>query len=103
MNGETLQARVTITNPQGFHLRPMAAFARRAAEHAGAVWVRKDDRRVNGKSIIELMSLLAEQGAELVVEVSGSGAEAEAALKALADIVAAPSMDDDETPAPPKG
>ncbi len=99
MNGETLQAKVTIVNPMGFHMRPMAAFARRAAEFPGTVTVAKEDRRVNGKSIFELMTLAAEQGTELVVEVSG--ANGQATLTALSEILAAPSMDDDEPP--PKG
>jgi phosphotransferase system HPr (HPr) family protein len=101
MNGETLQAKVTIVNPMGFHMRPMAAFARRAAEYAGSIAVVKEGQRVNGKSIFELMTLAAEQGAELTVEVSDDGPEAKGTLAALAIILAAPSMDDDLPP--PKG
>ena len=103
MKGETLQCQVTITNPQGFHLRPMAAFVRVAGRFAGTVSVSKGPKRANGKSILELMSLSAEQGDELAVEVSGS--EAQATLDDLAAILAAPAMDDDssEPPLSPKG
>jgi phosphocarrier protein HPr len=103
MNGETLQHKVTITNPMGFHMRPAAAFAKRAAEFQSAVTVAKDDKRVNGKSWLELMLLAAEQGSEVLVEVSGS--DARAALPALVELLAAPSMADDPPaePTPPKG
>ncbi len=103
MNGETLQHKVIITNPMGFHLRPIAAFARLAGQFSGSVSVAKGDRRVNGKSTLELMLLAAEQGDELVVEVSGS--EARLTLEALTELLAAPSVDDapDEPPLSPKG
>lgn len=102
MSGDILQATVVISNPQGFHVRPAAAFVRRALLYPAAVTVRKGDRRVNGKSALDLLFLAAEQGTELVVEVAGTGPEAQAALEALAEILAAPAMDDDEMP-PPKG
>lgn len=92
MSGETLRCPVTITNPLGFHLRPMAAFAKLAGQFDGAVTVLKGEHRVNGKSTLELMLLAAEQGAELVVEVTGR--DARAALDALVAVLAAPSMDD---------
>jgi phosphocarrier protein len=103
MNGETIQARLTIRNPMGFHMRPIAAFARRAALFSGTVTVGVEDRRVNGKSPLELMLLAAEQGTELVVEVGGTDPEAQQALAALVEIAAAPVMDDDEPTVPPKG
>jgi len=100
MNGETLTAKAVITNPMGFHMRPIAAFARRAAQFPGPVTIIKEGQRVNGKSSMELMLLAAEQGCELWVEVGGSGPEAQAALAALAEILAAPALDDE--PSPPK-
>src|SRR5947209_18897988 len=96
MNGETLQRKVTIINPQGFHMRPQTAFYQRALQFQSTVTLCKDDRRVNGKSLWDLMLLGAEPGAELILEVSGS--DAMAALEALAEILAAPSAD--ETPEP---
>jgi phosphotransferase system HPr (HPr) family protein len=102
MNGETLQRRVTITNPQGFHMRPATAFAQLAGQFQSSVTVCKGTQRVNGKSPLELMFLGADQGTELTLEVSG--ADAHAAVEALALLLAAPSVDDTpEPPAPPKG
>ncbi len=102
MSGETLKRRVSITNPQGFHMRPQSAFARLANQFASTVTVAKDQLRANGKSQWELMLLAAEQGTELLLEVAGP--DAPAALEALTKILAAPSADDlSEPPLPKKG
>jgi phosphocarrier protein HPr len=101
MNGGPLRRTVTIANPMGFHFRPIAAFAQLAARFQCSVSVWKGDRRVNGKSPLELMTLAAEQGSELIVEVSGS--DASAALDALAEVLASPGQDEGEPPLPPKG
>jgi phosphotransferase system HPr (HPr) family protein len=102
MNGETLQRQVTITNPQGFHMRPASAFAQLASQFQSTVTVCKGDKRINGKSPLELMFLGAEQGTELTLEVSGT--DAQAAVDALARLLSEYSTEDSaETPLPPKG
>jgi phosphotransferase system HPr (HPr) family protein len=92
MNGETVRQTVAITNPQGFHMRPLTAFVELARKFQSAVTVSKGDLRCNGKSPLELMTLGAEQGTELVLEVTGS--DAPAALEALARQLALPSPDE---------
>jgi phosphocarrier protein len=89
-NGRMRQT-VIVANPQGLHLRPAMAFARLAQQFQAAVTVMKGDHSVNGKSLIDLMLLAAEQGTELIVEVDG--ADARIALPVLAEILAAPSVD----------
>ena len=102
MNGETFQCKVTIRNPQGFHMRPITAFAQRAGQFQSTVSVFKGGQRINGKSPLELMFLGADQGTELILEVSGP--DAQDALEALAQILAAPSVAEiSEPPLPPKG
>jgi phosphocarrier protein HPr len=102
MNGETLQCKVTITNPHGFHMRPATAFAQLANQFQSAVTVCRDDQRINGKSPLELMFLAAEQGTELTLEVSGP--DARLALEALARVLAAPAPGErSDWPLPPKG
>lgn len=88
MNGETLQRRVTVVNPQGFHMRPQSLFVQVASQFASRVTVCRNEQRVNGKSQWELMLLAAEPGTELLLEVSGP--DALAALEALARVLAAP-------------
>jgi len=94
MNGEPMRCKVTITNPQGFHMRPMSAFVQLAGKYQSAVHVvRSDGQRIDGKSMLGLLSLAAEQGAELTLEVSGP--DAQAALEALAELMARPKPDDE--------
>jgi phosphotransferase system HPr (HPr) family protein len=100
MSGETLQRRVVITNPQGFHMRPQSTFVQLANQFASTITVVKDQVRANGKSQWELMLLAAEQGTELVLEASGP--DARAALDTLAAVLAAPSADDGPAPPIPK-
>jgi phosphotransferase system HPr (HPr) family protein len=92
MNGESLRRTVTITNPQGFHMRPAAAFAKTASTFQSNVTLHKDELTINGKSLLELFLLVALPGTEVVLEVSGP--DAGQALEALARILAAPSADD---------
>jgi phosphotransferase system HPr (HPr) family protein len=92
--GPTLRQVVTVTNPQGLHMRPASAFAKRAREFASAVTVIRDEREVNGKSQLDLLMLAAEPGAELVIEVCGD--DAQSALPVLADLLACPGEPDTE-------
>jgi phosphotransferase system HPr (HPr) family protein len=90
MNGEIIKRKVTVNDPLGLHMRPVAAFAQRAAQFQCAVSVQKGDLRVNGKSILELMLLAAEQGTELVLEAEGN--DAAPALDVLAELIESPGM-----------
>ena len=87
-----LRATVVIRNPQGLHMRPAMMFARIATKFRSTVTIRRQDRAVNGKSLLNLMTLAALPGTELVVEVSGD--DAAAALPVLTKALAAPSADD---------
>src|SRR5262249_13881387 len=92
MNGQTLQHTVTITNPQGFHMRPMTTFVQTASRFASKVTVSKDGRISNGKSILELMALFAPAGTLLTVAVDGP--DAPAALDALVAVLQAPAPEE---------
>jgi len=86
MNGEPLRVKVTISNPQGFHMRPQAAFAKLANEFQSEVFLYSgDNQQFNGKSQFNLLGLLAEQGTELTLEVSGP--DQDRALAALVDLI----------------
>ena len=75
----------TIVNPEGLHARPAAKFVKLSNRFESEIWVRRDDEEVNGKSIMGLMMLAAEKGA--VIHVSASGADAEAALARLGELI----------------
>jgi phosphocarrier protein HPr len=84
MNGFPLRQAVRITNPQGFHMRPKAAFAELAGRFQSNVAVYWEGRAWNGKSMWDLMLVAAPQDDEVIVEVDGpDAAEALAALVAV--------------------
>jgi len=101
MNGETLRRTVTVVDPLGFHMRPLTVFAQRAGQFQSTVTVAKEGQRVNGKSPLELMLLAAQQGTELVLEVSGS--DAGSAIEVLAGLLAAHPTEEPDSPLPKKG
>jgi phosphocarrier protein HPr len=98
MSGSTLRRSVRITNPQGFHMRPKAAFAQLAMRFASDVAVLWDGQRFNGKSMMDLMLVGAEQNQEVVVEAEGP--DAAEAVAALADVLASPGPEDNGTGEP---
>ena len=86
--GESDVARVlTIVNMKGLHARASAKFVQCAAKFDADVKVAKDGSSVSGTSIMGLMMLGAGIGSEIAV--SATGREAQAAVAALAELVAA--------------
>lgn len=79
------QALLTLTNKLGLHARAAAAFVRALAGLHAQVTVSWEGRSVNGRSVLELMTLGAPQGSALEIQVSG--ADAAAALAALTMVV----------------
>jgi phosphocarrier protein len=61
----------TINNKLGLHARPSAQVTQVASRHASEVWLSKNGRRVNAKSIMGVMMLAAGQGSVLTVEADG--------------------------------
>ena len=76
---------VRIVNQLGLHARPSAEFVKLAGQFHADISLSKDDMQVNGKSIMGVMTLAAECGADLTIR--AEGADAEAAAGALADLV----------------
>ena len=82
---ETCEQTVVIRNRYGLHARPAAEFVKTAHKFSADVWVRKADLEVNGKSIMGMMMLAAEQGAEIVIRAAGD--DAESAVSTLVELV----------------
>ena len=85
MSGPPVSRVVVIQNEQGLHARPAEMFARMALKFESRIDVIRGDRRVDGKSIIDLLTMGATQGTELTVEAEGS--DAAEAVEALAELV----------------
>jgi phosphocarrier protein len=70
---------VTIRNRAGLHTRPAATIVKMASEHRSEFYIERDGYRINGKSIIGVMTLAAEQGSQLTLSFDGPDEEAAAA------------------------
>lgn len=70
-----VQRRLRIVNRQGLHARPCHAIASTALSFESELRIRSGRREVDGKSIIELMSLSASEGTDLEVRAWGADAE----------------------------
>ena len=62
---------VTIRNRAGLHTRPAASIVKTAAKYKSDFYIEKDGIEINGKSIIGVMTLAAEQGATLTLRFEG--------------------------------
>jgi len=81
-----IEREVRIVNSLGLHARPAAQLVRLASSFASEVELVKDGVPVNSKSIMGVMMLAAECGSQLVVR--ATGADAEAAAAAMAELIA---------------
>ena len=68
---------VTITNSVGLHARPATFFIQKANQYKSTIWIEKDDRRVNAKSLLGVLSLGITKDMTITVIADGSD-EAEA-------------------------
>ena len=85
MNESKSRRTVVITNEQGLHARPADLFVKLANRFEAEIEVVKDEQRVDGKSILDILTLGAGQGSQLVIEAVGG--DAEEALDALAALI----------------
>ena len=79
------ERRVIVRNQPGIHARPAAQFVKKAGEFRSEVFVSHGDLTVNGKSIMGVMMLAAEEGAKLLI--SATGPDEEAAVEALVRLI----------------
>jgi phosphocarrier protein HPr len=80
------RAEVEIINKLGLHARASAKLTQVASSYACEVWLSRNGRRVNAKSIMGVMMLAAGKGAMIIIEAEGEGADA--ALAALLKLIA---------------
>lgn len=76
---------IKIINKLGLHARASSKFTQTAANFKSEIWVSRDGRRVNGKSIMGLMMLAAAKGT--VIELETNGSDEQAAMQALTDLI----------------
>ncbi|MBQ9617555.1 MAG: HPr family phosphocarrier protein [Oscillibacter sp.] len=63
---------ITINNEVGLHARPATFFIQRANEFKSGIWVEKEERRVNAKSLLGVLSLGIVKGTTITLIADGS-------------------------------
>ena len=76
----------TIVNKLGLHARAATRLVNCASAFESESWITKGDKRVNGKSIMGVLTLAAGKGSSLILETIG--ADEELAMNALIDLIA---------------
>ena len=89
---EPLRRTVRIVNPLGLHFRAADRFARAAKRYSCAVTLCNGELKADGKDLWSLLALIVFPDSDVILEVDG--ADAPAALDALAEILGAPSGED---------
>ncbi|OGX11458.1 MAG: hypothetical protein A2351_04290 [Omnitrophica bacterium RIFOXYB12_FULL_50_7] len=82
---EPVERTFVISNKLGLHARPAAVFVQTANRFEASVEVQKEDLKVDGKSIMGIMTLAAEMGSSITVRATGK--DAVAVLEALARLM----------------
>ena len=76
---------VTVLNQVGLHARPATFFIQKANEFKSGIWVVKDERKVNAKSLLGVLSLGITKGTEITLV--ADGADEQDAIDELTSLV----------------
>jgi phosphocarrier protein len=76
---------ITVNNQVGLHARPATFFIQKANEFKSSIWVEKDERRVNAKSLLGVLSLGITKGTEITL--IAEGVDDRTAVEALETLI----------------
>ena len=76
---------VTVQNQVGLHARPATFFIQKANEFKSSIWIEKDERRVNAKSLLGVLSLGIVGGT--TIKVIADGSDEETAVDGLVKLI----------------
>ncbi|ACT49446.1 MULTISPECIES: HPr family phosphocarrier protein [Methylovorus] len=76
---------IEIINKLGLHARASTKLTQTASQFGSEIWIERNGRRVNAKSIMGVMMLAASKGSKIVLETNG--ADEEAAMQALVTLI----------------
>jgi len=80
-----------VKNQVGLHARPATFFIQKANEFKSNIWVEKEERRVNAKSLLGVLSMGITRDMEITIIASGS--DEQEAVEALSELITNPSND----------
>jgi phosphocarrier protein len=76
---------VIVLNSVGLHARPATFFIQKSNEFKSSIWVEKNDRRINAKSLLGILSLGIIKGTQ--IKVIADGVDEEAAVSSLINLI----------------
>lgn len=76
---------VTVQNKVGLHARPATFFIQKANEYKSSIWIEKEERRVNAKSLLGILSLSIIGGT--TIRIIADGSDEQDAVEGLVDLV----------------
>jgi phosphocarrier protein len=80
-----LSRTITVQNQVGLHARPATFFIQKSNEFKSSIWIEKDERKVNAKSLLGVLSLGITKGTE--IKIITDGVDEEEALDALETLI----------------
>ena len=80
-----VSSEVTVSNSVGLHASPATFFIQRANSFKSSIWVEKDDRRVNAKSLLGVLSLGIVKGTKITIIADGT--DEDEAVKTLVSVI----------------
>ncbi len=76
---------IVITNTSGLHARPATFFIQKANSYKASIWIEKEDRKVNAKSLLGVLSLGIAKG--MTITLIADGQDEDVALAGLTELV----------------
>ena len=76
---------ITVTNEVGLHAKPATYFIQKANEFKSSIWVEKEERRVNAKSLLGVLSLGIVKGTAITL--IADGVDEDAAVATLSELI----------------
>ena len=80
-----LSKTIVVQNQVGLHARPATFFIQKSNEFKSSIWVEKDDRRVNAKNLLGVLSLGITKGMEITIITDGT--DEKEAIEALEKLI----------------
>ena len=81
-----ISRQVTVQNNVGLHARPATFFIQKANQYKSTIWVEKDQRRVNAKSLLGVLSLAVTK--DTTITLIADGTDEDLAISGLCDLIA---------------
>ena len=76
---------IVVNNQAGLHARPATFFIQKANEYRCGIWVERDDRRVNAKSLLGVLSLGITKGS--TIRLIADGSDEQLAIDGLCELI----------------